>query len=427
MKKLLILVALLVVASMLFTACGAPAETGTTEPTTEPSADAKTIVYWSMWDSTEPQAIAIQKAVDAYMADTGNIVDVQFKGRTGQREGLEPALDAGTVIDLFDEDIDRVNGTWGDYLLDLEQFAADSDYEATANAALMAAVRDVSPDGLLRSIPYQPSVFAFFYNQAIFAEAGVEGVPTTWDEFLDACEKIKTAGYIPLTSDDAYMTTLPGFYLARMLGDDGVGDLVNNGEWAENPAALQMAEAYADLAAKGYFSPNIASNVWPAGQNGEFALGEVAMYLNGSWLPNEVRNITGDEFEWGCFSYPAVDGGANGPEASNFGGQAFGINKDSQVAAEAFELIEYITKGEYDLMLSQESLGIPADTTNTEWPVQLAEVQPVMDSLETRFVWAGNMEINADMTPVIKENFTKLVGGTMSAQEFIDAMEAASN
>ena len=61
------------------------------------------IVYWSMWESTEAQGQVIQKAIDQFVADTGHTVDVQFKGRTGQREGLQPALDAGTVIDLFDE------------------------------------------------------------------------------------------------------------------------------------------------------------------------------------------------------------------------------------------------------------------------------------------------------------------------------------
>lgn len=100
-----------------------------------------TLVYWSMWESTEPQGQAIQEAVDAYMEETGVKVDLQFKGRTGNREALQPALDGGTQIDMFDEDIDRVNGMYAKYLLDLEDLAAESDYEATANAGLMAACR----------------------------------------------------------------------------------------------------------------------------------------------------------------------------------------------------------------------------------------------------------------------------------------------
>lgn len=388
-------------------------------------AEGKHIVYWSMWESTEPQGIVIQEAINQYMADTGNTVDAQFKGRTGIREGLQPALDAGTVIDLFDEDIDRVNITWGKYLADLEELAKAADFEATANAGLMGACREVA-DGTLKSIPYQPNVFAYFYNKEIFDEAGVTE-PKTWDEFLDVCQKIKDAGYIPVTCDDAYILCQLGYHLARLIGEDGVRDVVNNGNWAENPAVLQTAQAFEELAQKGYLSPTIASSVWPANQNGELALGEAAMYLNGSWLPNEVKAMTGPDFVWGCFSYPALEGGATGTEASNYGAQVFGINANSEVKEEAFDLICAITKGEFDLKLSQESVGIPADTSNTEWPAMLEGVKPVMESLTTRYTWSAGIESNVDMTPIIKENFQKLCGGSLTAQEFVDAMEAASN
>ena len=95
----------------------------------------------------------------------------QFTGQCGKlqshrdREALQPALDGGTQIDIFDEDIDRVNGMYGKYLLDLEDLAKENDYEATANAGLMAACRDAG-GGTLKTIPYQPNVFAFFYNKS---------------------------------------------------------------------------------------------------------------------------------------------------------------------------------------------------------------------------------------------------------------------
>lgn len=389
------------------------------------SAEGKTVVYWSMWESTEPQGVVIQQAIDAYVAATGNKVDVQFKGRTGIREGLQPALDAGTVIDLFDEDIDRVNKTWGAYIMDLEALAKASDYEATAISGLIAACREVG-GGTLKSIPYQPNVFAFFYNQDIFDEAGVAAVPATWAELLDACQKIKDAGYIPITCDDAYINCMLGYHLARLIGEEGVNDVVMNGNWAEQPAVLEAAKAYEELAAKGFLSPTIGSAVWPINQNGELALGDAAMYLNGSWLPNEVKAMTGPDFAWGCFSYPAVDGGKTGVEASNYGAQVYAIHKNSQVAPEAFELIKYVTKGAFDKTLSIESVGIPADTQNTEWPAMLAAVKNVMSSLTTRFSWAAGIENNVNMTPIVKENFQKLCAGKLTAQGFVDAMEAAS-
>ena len=217
-KKILSMLLCVTMIAGLLAGCGS--DNTTAESSTETSASTSTteeaaapaestgdkLVYWSMWDAAEPQAQAIAQSIEAFTAETGIEVDVQFKGRTGIREGLQPALDAGTNIDLFDEDIDRVNVTWGSYLLDLEDLAAANDYESTANAGLMAACREVA-GGTLKSIPYQPNVFAYFYNVDIFEEAGVTAVPTTWDEFLDVCQKIKDAGYTPITNDNAYIAS----------------------------------------------------------------------------------------------------------------------------------------------------------------------------------------------------------------------------
>lgn len=390
------------------------------------------LVYWSMWEATEPQGQAIQAAVDAYTEETGVEVDLQFKGRTGIREGLQPALDAGTEIDLFDEDIDRVNSAWGKYLMDLEDFAKESGYEETANAGLMAACREAA-GGTLKSIPYQPNVFAFFYNVDLFEQAGIEAVPTTWDEFLDVCQKLKDAGITPLTMDDAYATCVIGYHLGRYVGEDGVRQIVTEGLW-DDPAVLQMAKDIEELASKGYFSENVGTNVWPNGQNVELAGGTVAMYLNGSWLPNEVKATAGPDFKWGCFAYPALNecetniegAAATGTESNNFGAQVFAINKDSEMAEEAFALIEKITKGEYDQKLAEVSIGIPADTTNTEWPELVSCAKPVMEGSTARFTWAVGVESNENMTPVIKENFIKLMAGTISADKFVKAMQDAS-
>ena len=411
MKKIIALLLVLAMALSLV-ACGGGE-----------SADTKTVVYWSMWESTEPQGQAIAAAVEQFTKETGIKVDLQFKGRTGIREGLQPALDAGQVIDVFDEDIDRVNTTFAPYLLNLEELAKKYNYEETAIAGLIGACREVG-GGQLMSVPYQPNVFNFFYNAKIFEEVGVSE-PKTWDELLDVCAKIKAAGYIPITCDDAYITCMIGYHLGRLVGEEGVRDIVMNGKW-DDPAVKQFAEDYAELASLGYFSTNIESNVWPNGQNVELAGGQAAMYLNGSWLPNEVKNITGEDFKWGCFSYPTVDNGTVGLEAANYGAQVFAINAKTQVADEAFQLINFLTKGEADHNLSTMSVGIPADTTNTEWPALMAGVKPVMEATTVRWSWAVGVESNVDTTAAMKENVLKLCGGTITAEEFVANMLAAA-
>ena len=105
MKKKL--VSVLLCAAMvagLAVGCGGGSDSG--------SGGGDKLVYWAMWSEEEPQAKVIQAAVEKYTEDTGVEVDVQFKGRNGQREGLQPALDAKQQIDLFDEDVNRVNGSF---------------------------------------------------------------------------------------------------------------------------------------------------------------------------------------------------------------------------------------------------------------------------------------------------------------------------
>jgi len=395
------------------------------------------LVYWAMWSEDEPQAKVIKDAIAKYTEDTGVKVDVQFKGRNGQREGLQPALDAKQNIDLFDEDVNRVNGTWGKYLMDLEDMAKD--YEAEhGNETLFKIARNAygqthDGDDTLHTIPYQPSIFGFFYNKTLFDKAGVEGVPTTWEEMDAACAKLKEAGITPITADDAYMTSFIGMHLARYIGQDGVKSLVT-GEasndvtvtW-DNPKVLAAAESFADFADKGYFSKNIATNKYPAGQNQEFAPGEAAIVICGSWLPNEAKESVADDLEWGYFNYPSVPDGTDDSTANNIANQVFAINKDSKMADEAFELITYITTGEFDKKMTEEALCIPTDKANSDaWPTELAGVKEGFDATTTYYDWAAGVESNNDLTPVLQQNTLDLAAGKIDAAGFIKAMTKAA-
>ena len=395
------------------------------------------LVYWAMWSEDEPQAKVIKDAIAKYTEDTGVKVDVQFKGRNGQREGLQPALDAKQNIDLFDEDVNRVNGTWGKYLMDLEDMAKD--YEAEhGNETLFKIARNAygqthDGDDTLHTIPYQPSIFGFFYNKTLFDKAGVEGVPTTWEEMDAACAKLKEAGITPITADDAYMTSFIGMHLARYIGQDGVKSLVT-GEasndvtvtW-DDPKVLAAAESFADFADKGYFSKNIATNKYPAGQNQEFAPGEAAIVICGSWLPNEAKESVADDLEWGYFNYPSVPDGTDDSTANNIANQVFEINKDSKMADEAFELITYITTGEFDKKMTEEALCIPTDKANSDaWPTELAGVKEGFDATTTYYDWAAGVESNNDLTPVLQQNTLDLAAGKIDAAGFIKAMTKAA-
>lgn len=308
------------------------------------------------------------------------------------------------------------------------------DYESEhGNETLFKIARAAYEDGTLHSIPYQPSIFGFFYNKTLFDKAGIKEVPTTWDELDAVCAKLKDAGITPITADDAYMTSFIGYHLARYIGQDGVKSLVTgeevNGQnvtW-DDERVLAAAQSFADFAKKGYFSKNIATNVYPAGQNQEFAPGDAAIVICGSWLPNEAKASVAEDLEWGYFNYPSVPNGTDDNTANNIANQVFAINKDSKMADEAFELITYITTGDYDKEMTKEALCIPTDKANSDaWPTELAEVKAGFDATTTYYDWAAGAESNNDLTGTLKTSALELAAGKLDAAGFISAMKKAA-
>ena len=84
-----------------------------------------------------------------------------------------------------------------------------------------------------------------------------------------------------------------GHYLAMIKDVDWVGELLTDktGKLWDDPAILQMAEDFQELREKGYFAKSVGSNVFPAAQNGEFAMGTAAMYYNGPGFPMKWRRL----------------------------------------------------------------------------------------------------------------------------------------
>ena len=412
--KFLFFVAAVVMMTFAFVSC----DGGSSESKTK-------LVYWTMWNEAEPQGMVVAEAVEAFTAETGIEVEVNFNGRE-IRKTLQPALDAGETIDIFDEDIERVLNTWGNYLLPLDEYVAKSysttggqPYGSVVNQTLLNLAKELG-GGSIRNIPYQPSAFVTMYNKDLFAKAGITSVPTNWDEFLAACEKLKTIGVYGITVDDAYMAALFGYCMDRMVGKDVTADMVKNNDFS-GPQVLEFGKMWEEMAKKGYISPNAASNIYPAGQVEEIATGKVAMYLNGTWLPNEIKG-NAPNMNWGSFAWPAIAPEGDGPEANNFGSQSFGINKNTKYPEEAFQLVVWLTTGEWDAKLAQESIGIPAANAS-EWPAQLQDAKAIVDSTTTRLPWAVGMEDNPEINAKIKENFAKLIKGELNATSFAEAMK----
>ena len=54
-------------------------------------------------------------------------------------------------------------------------------------------------DGKNYGIPLGSSFLTTWYNKAAFEKAGISQMPENWNQFLECCEKLKAAGYTPIT------------------------------------------------------------------------------------------------------------------------------------------------------------------------------------------------------------------------------------
>lgn len=388
-------------------------------------AEVKNLTYWSMWNESEPQAMVLKEAINEFETlNPGLKVAIQWNGRE-IRKTLQPALDAGTQIDIWDEGVELLTRSWQSYALNLDPYF-EKTYPSTNGKAfkdtiigsLQNLAKDLSTDGSIYAVPYQPFVVVSFYNKDHFDKAGISGVPETWAEFLDACAKLQAAGFTPVTIDDAYMDLPIGMHLNRIFGDSKMVEALakdRTGKLWDDPKVLQAAKDFEALAP--YMSPQTEGNKWPAGQQ-EVATDQVSIYItNGTWLPNEVMGTTGPDFRWGQFAYPAATNGVS-TSGGIFGAQGFSINKDVAYPDEAFGLVAHLTTGKWDKELSAKTYGAPMDTS-IAWPVQIEECKTVFANLDTYIPWSGGLAEDADAFPIIKAEFTRLIAGKATAEQFI--------
>lgn len=436
MRKLLA-AALSVAMGMSLAACGG----GSSKPAEETTKSAESgadkaesgdtklnadIEYWSSWSETEAQADALREAADEFMkANPGVKINFTFNGRDN-RNLVGSAVSAGTKVTMMDANADNIKSMWSEMTLDLTPYFEES-YESTGGEKyvdrIMPSMSGLSAklfDGKYSYFPYAPQAFMIFCNKNIFDDCGITKYPETWTEFMDACEKIKAKGYTPVTTDSNYATSWVGYYMSRLMGNDEVAKLSNDPSAWSNPKVLEAAKAIEDMAKKGYFDPVIETNTYPNAQQSMVINEKIAMYINGTWLPNEVKESTPDDFKWGSFAFPTVEGGVDDQTSGCYSSYGIAINKDATEeeakAAAAFGV--YVTTA-FDQKFSDMANAIPVGVDGV-WPDSLKDAQQVMSKYTNRYPSQTALILNSNSKQIIADACLKLMGGSITAEEFVE-------
>lgn len=432
MKKILALCLALTMALAVFAGCpgaassSAPAAgSASGSASTGGSATGKQlsgkVVYWSMYNEGEPEAMAIQKAADMFMEDYPDCeVEIQWIGRSNQ-DITGPALEGGEQLDILDNfSYDKSTDRYLD-ITDMMNEPALGQEDMTVAESILPVLNLANAQGQEKAgletdkyygVQMFPWVVGFFYNKDLFQQAGITETPETWTEFMEACQKLKDAGINAVTCDDAYMTLIPNNYLARLVGSDTIAAMSAS---ASDPAwqSEEVKQAFAAMEALSPFmSPQTATNKYPAGQQ-EFALGEAAMYLNASWMPSEVADTAGEDFPWGFFAFPQVEDGAEGSGYVSVGGVPLAVYSGSPNPEAAKEFLRYVASKEVQDYLAEQG-GAPA-TVGSEWPGARAECTDVIAAADK--VASLNCDLSSEFVSAV---FTMEMNKVLTQQTTAD-------
>lgn len=393
------------------------------------------LVYWSSYTETSNYGQIITAAAEAFMKDHPDVhIEISFQG-TDIQSTLGPAMEAGTKITMFEANTDASMKLWMDKMMDLGEYYdtvfPQTDGKPYGDSIIGAynVLAKTQGEGTYMYFPYTPQFINVWYNKDIFDDCEITSVPKTWDELMDVCAKLVEKDYIPFTSDQGHIHFSFGYYVQRRLGDEKAKALVNStdgSEWSD-PAVLEIAKKFEEAASKGYFAPNIMTVVQPEAQQEMVIDRKIAMYVGGSWQPNNVRESAGPDFRWGSFTYPLVENGADDGSSLCYGGYGISINKDATKeeadAAAAFAV--YLTLGEWGNRMVEECNSIPiSNAPDAKWADMISDAQHIYDGITNRWTSQTAFALNNDLLPTVKSALTKLMGGACTAEEFIAEIQA---
>lgn len=201
------------------------------------------------------------------------------------------------VLEIRDSLIPALN--WKDYFAPLDD----------CNLPEMLFADYYTVDGVLYGACEAAGYRCMVYNKALYAEAGIESVPTTWDEFMAAMEKLKAIGVIPLTSQYNTAWTQREWvdYYAVSLHEPGWKDT-----WTEtdtpfsDETLLRCVDQYKSAIDAGYCEEDLMSSDWDL-QAADFAAGTIGTYCGGNYIYATMLGLGMNPDDIGFYAFPDAE------------------------------------------------------------------------------------------------------------------------
>ena len=350
----------------LLAACGSTADA---EPEATEGGDV-TVTWWHNSNTGDGKDYYDTVAADFEAANPGVTVEVNAMQHEDMVTKLEAAFQSGDTPDIY---MERGGGELADHVaagitMDISEAAADT------IEAIGGSVAGWQVDGKTYSLPFSVGVVGFWYNKALFEQAGITETPTTWDEYYDVLDQLKAAGIEPISvgAGDKWPAAHYWYYFAlRQCSQDVLSEAVTSLDFSDE-CFVRAGESLEELIAAEPFNAGFLATpaqTGPTSASGLLATGKVAIQLMGHWEPGVMQGLTEDGTglgeNTGWFAFPAVDGGEGEQTAALGGGDAWAVSEGAPDAAVDFA--EYLLSDEVQKGFAELDMGLPTNPSASQY------------------------------------------------------------
>ena len=227
-------------------------------------------------------------------------------------------------------------------------------------------------DGKIYAVPLNIAAACVFYNTEMFEKAGITTMPTDWNGMLDACEKLQSAGYTPLTisAGTAWCLSMLAGYICDSEGVDLAAIDGGTASWLD-ANVVNATNKLVEISK--YFQPTAAGDTNDVA-TANFYNEEAAMLIQGSWAIAQINGANPDfESKCGVFAFPGTDGRVIAKSDS----LAMSANTAHPEAVIAF--MKYFTDDTAQKYTAEVGGKIPVTTVEYDASKAPAQLEYVMD------------------------------------------------
>ena len=422
------ILALAATTALLATGCAAGAGGGEGE---KPADGKTTITWWHNSNNGDGKAYYGKVAADFEAAHEGVDVEVNAMQHEDMLTKLDAAFQSGDAPDVY---MERGGGELAAHVAagltkDLTEAASEEIAFLGENAGGWQL------EGKTYALPFSLGGAGFWYNKALFKEAGIDKAPQTFSELIDATEKLKKAGIDPISvgAGDKWPAAHYWYYAAvRECSQQTMADSIANLDFSDQ-CFTKAGEDVDKLIKAEPFNPGFLSTPaqsGPTSASGLLATGKVAMELAGHWEPGVMQGLTEDGKgmgdDTGSFPFPEIEGGQGDPAAQLGGGDAWAVSEGAPDAAVDF--VKYMLSDEVQRGFAELDMGLPTNPAakGAISDPALASLMDVRDKAPY-FQLYFDTAFGASIGGAMNDEIALLFAGQSDAQKIVDASQDAAD